>query len=112
MIFALLIFLAVGLFLSVAPGAALGCLFVVVSRKRSLRVRIPLLVVLAVGSGGAWLAVLGADNGWRSIVAVLSVAATLLSGTASFAFEAALRRRVRRSRLPVWPDWHPPAGVK
>ncbi|MFE9634206.1 hypothetical protein [Streptomyces sp. NPDC006463] len=105
----MLIFLAVGFFLSVVPAGVLGCVFVLVSRRLSLVARIPLLVALAVGSGVAWHAILPADNWWRPIVMLLSFTATLVTGTVSLFVGEALRRRRRVPQFPppVWPARRP-----
>ncbi len=105
----LLVFLAVGLLLAVAPGGAVGYFFVAVSRRLSLAARIPLLLVLAAGAGGMWLTLMGDANSWRPTAVALSFISTLISGTISLAHEAG-KKRARHLPAVAWPGWYPPAG--
>ncbi|MFJ4776159.1 hypothetical protein [Streptomyces sp. NPDC088762] len=108
MIIAAFVFLIVGLFVVVTPGAVLGCVFALVSGRLPHVARIPLLVLLAGGSAALWLAVIG-PNLWRPAIVVLSFTATLVSG-ATFLMREARKRRA--PQIPPWPAWYPPAGPR
>ncbi|MFE6839978.1 hypothetical protein ACFVFI_34780 [Streptomyces sp. NPDC057705] len=107
----LLVFVVVGLLLAVAPGGAVGYFFVTVSRRLSLAARIPLLLVLAAGTGAMWLTLMGDANSWRPSVVILSFASTLVSGALSLIHEAG-EKRARRLPAVAWPGWHPPADQR
>ncbi|MEU7552820.1 hypothetical protein AB0B01_10725 [Streptomyces sp. NPDC044571] len=111
MVIALLVFLFVGLIVAVTPGAVLGYAFVALSGRLSLRVRLPLLLVLAAGSAALWLGVIGAVKFWGAAVIVVSFTATLVSG-AVFLLREAQRRRAPRYPAVVWPGWQPPADSR
>ncbi|MCJ1676422.1 hypothetical protein MTF65_03460 [Streptomyces sp. APSN-46.1] len=109
MVIAFLIFLALGLVVSVTPGAVLGYFFVVTSRRLRLRARIPLLLVVAAGSSAMWMILVGAANVFRPAILALSFAATLVSGI-TFLLHEAGKRRAARFPAPAWPGYRPPAG--
>ncbi|MDX3537421.1 hypothetical protein PV721_24235 [Streptomyces sp. MB09-01] len=111
MIIFLIVFLVVGLFLAVAPGGAVGYFFVAVSRRLSLAARIPLLVVLAAGTGAMWLTLMGGADYWRPIVVALSFISTLISGTVSLVHEAG-KKRARNLPPVTWPGWYPPGAPR
>ncbi|MFJ8018331.1 hypothetical protein [Streptomyces sp. NPDC096339] len=102
-------FLLIGLVVAVTPGVVVGYAFVAMSRRLSLGVRIPALLVVAAGTGALWTAAMGAIHSWGVIAIGLTSLATLASGAAFLGLEAA-KRRVRRYPHPQWPGWYPPAA--
>ncbi|MER5733311.1 hypothetical protein ABT084_34125 [Streptomyces sp. NPDC002138] len=109
MLFVLLFFVLAGSAAVAAPGTALGYAFVVTSGRLPLAARIPMLLVLAVGSSLAWRNAVADANIWRPAMVALSFAATLTSGIV-FLVREAHRRRAPRFPGPVWPDRPAPTG--
>ncbi|MFD8631198.1 hypothetical protein [Streptomyces sp. NPDC059533] len=109
MVIALLVFVLVGAFLAVTPGVVVGFVVVVTTRRLSLRVRVPVLLLVAAATAALWLGVIESANLWRSTAIGLTFLSTLASGAGFLGIEAA-KRRARRIFHPQWPGWYPPAA--
>ncbi|MEU9379351.1 hypothetical protein AB0D94_37130 [Streptomyces sp. NPDC048255] len=111
MVIAFLVFIFVGVVVVVTPSAALGYAFVVTSSRLSLGARIPLLLVLAVGSAAAWMGSAAVTGTLWPVVVALSFTATLASGAAFLVRESGPRRAAQVPAV-VWPGWGPPADPR
>ncbi|WP_354638099.1 hypothetical protein [Kitasatospora camelliae] len=111
MVLFLFVFLVLGLALAIVPAAVLGFGVAVLSGQVPRGFRIPLLVLMAVGSSLVWLTVLGDSNVVRSGVMALSFLSTLGSGGVTLAVAAQWRRR---PRVPAhgWYAWTLPADPR
>ncbi|MGW0395887.1 hypothetical protein ACWDYJ_34465 [Streptomyces sp. NPDC003042] len=104
MIIALLVFLFLGLIVAVTPGVLVGYAFVAVSGRLSLTTRVPLLVVLAMGTAALWLGLGEAANAMLPMAMGLTFLSTLASG-AAFLTREAHKRRAPRYPAPAWQGW-------
>ncbi|WP_327260065.1 hypothetical protein OG444_39700 [Streptomyces sp. NBC_01232] len=100
----MLVFLFLGLIVAVAPGLLVGYVFVAVSGKLPLTVRVLLLVVLAMGAAALWLGLGEPANVLLPLAMLVSFLATLASGAAFLGLEAR-KRRAPRYPAPTWQSW-------
>ncbi|WP_037607989.1 hypothetical protein [Streptacidiphilus rugosus] len=100
MIFFLLLFLAVGLAVTVGPAIVLGLTVALLAASLRLPTRIALLLVPAIGLSLGWIAVLHGSS-LLPVALALVIGATATSGAAGMAWTAH-RRRSARPRVVVW----------
>ncbi|WP_405438931.1 hypothetical protein OG373_15560 [Streptomyces avidinii] len=101
MVIALLLFVILGVIVTLLPGALLGYGCVAASGSMSLGARIALVLFTAGASAATWLMLVGISHMWRPAAAILSFTATAASGALFLTIDA-YKRRAPRPPHPAW----------
>ncbi|MFF3017195.1 hypothetical protein [Streptomyces sp. NPDC057939] len=101
---ALLVFLLLGLIVTIAPGLLVGYFFVAVSGRLSLTARVSSLVALASATAALWLRLGEPANILLPLAMLVSFLVTLASGAMFLGLEAR-KRRAPRHPAPAWQNW-------